>query len=87
MSKIGERVKCDNCGNEWTQDSPPSKEEYNAAHVHIIDMTVLVPDHVVALYHKEGVSDSHAIMLDNMDFCDIKCLAIYVQRYMSGRKP
>jgi len=85
MTTLGELVRCDNCGEEWLNTSPPPKEAYEAQRVHVEDMIVLLPEKVVKLYHKEGFSDAHSRLISDRDFCDIQCLFVYVNKYMKGK--
>lgn len=84
MTKIGTLVRCDNCGEEWISKGPPPKEAYESQRVHVKGMSILLPEKVVKLHHKEGYADNHALFIDDKDFCDIVCLFIYVHKYMRG---
>ena len=85
MTKIGDKIKCDFCGGSWVSTSPPSEESYESQRVQVKEMSVLLPQRVVDLYHRTGYSDSHALFIWNQDFCDILCLVTYVHQYMKGK--
>lgn len=85
MTTTGKNVKCDNCRKTWVSSSPPSDEEYNASHIFVEQMEILLPDTVVALRHKKGFADEHALFITDKDFCDLKCLNVYINKYMMGR--
>lgn len=82
--KVGEQLKCDNCGSTWITRSPPPKEAYESKRLHIEKLTVLLPEKIVQQHHKKGIADSHALTIENADFCDLQCLIVFINRFMKG---
>ena len=78
-------TQCDSCQKLLEEDtSPPTKEAYENARIHVEEMSVLLPQSVVNLHTKEGHTELHALTITDADFCDVRCLSNFIQRYMKG---
>jgi len=64
---------CEQCGGLVTLESPPCKERYNNAEIHISSGTLLFPPSVIKRNHKDGYADSHATSLEGY-YCHAECL-------------
>lgn len=82
--KIGEAIKCENCGRIWVNTSPPPEKAYEAARVHVDELDILLPKKVVEAHRKKNKCDSYSMGIKHADFCNIDCLRVFVIRYMKG---
>lgn len=75
---------CEYCKKASEDISPPTKEQYENAQIHIVEGHILLPQSVVAKNRKPCVSDSHCKFIDGY-YCNIECLQKRINKIL--RRP
>jgi hypothetical protein len=73
---------CEYCNSIIMLESPPSKNRYNNAEIHISNGMILIPDKIVKKRHKKGVGDSHANFLSGY-YCQPECLTNKIKELLT----
>lgn len=74
--------RCEHCDALILECSPPTKDAYAKSQVCIWEGRILLPENVVKNKHRDGVSDSHCIMLDGF-YCSAKCFIDHINEALS----
>lgn len=73
---------CDFCGEEYIDESPPPREQYEMGRIELRDSTMLLPSGVVNARRRDGRADSHATSLDGQ-YCNIDCLKANIEAILA----
>lgn len=81
MNPILTITTCEYCGKQIVLESPPPRERYAQAEIHISDGIMLFPERVVEKNHREGYIDCHGTDLSGY-YCGPECLKGHIEKLL-----
>lgn len=79
-----EIIVCNNCKKEWSYSSPPTQEQYENGFLYIENGMVLLPERIVKMRHKDGITDSYVAEISG-DYCNIDCLVKKIKKIFNNQ--